>query len=139
MLIELNQIYFQQQENTWKTDKISIDADYVVGFYSNPVAPEYTLIMLTNQQSIIVQENYDQVFELVDSVTYQPPKNAVNTECDWIKCQDQLPDRDGEYLVTTNNISYSVDFGTFRDGKWKVKGAKVIAWMEIPKPSWITG
>lgn len=139
MLIELTQIYFEQQGNEWKTDKISIDADYVVGFYPYPEAPEFTSIMLTNQKTILVQEDYAKVFEQVDAVTYQAPAEepAVPQVGVWISCADHLPDRNGDYLVTTNNISYSVDFGTFRDGKWKVKGAKVIAWMDIPKPSWM--
>ena len=53
---------------------------------------------------------------------------------DWKKCEDQMPEKDGRYLVT-ETYDYPgfkwVGVCSVRAGRWHI--AKVTHWMELPE------
>jgi len=143
MFVELTQISYNPSANTWVPGRLTITSKAVVGFYPQEEEDGPCVLLLAgNYDPILVQESYNEVKELLT-----PPVelNIPEVEEDdpgvikpfiWIPCDEHLPDRDGSYLVTTSRQSYSVDIGIFKDGKWRVPGVKIIAWMDVPRPSW---
>ena len=56
-------------------------------------------------------------------------------ECDpsaqrWIPCSERLPEKDGEYLTTTEDGLCDVE--SYGDGEWFYDD--VVAWAPLPKP-----
>ena len=144
MFIELTQLGYDPNTNEWIDGKITITSKAVVAFYPQTAdldGPSFVVLAGFNDP-ILVQEPY---YVLTDRLN--PPVQEDNVGSDeedkdsvkpfvWISCDEHLPDKDGSYLVTTNRKSYSVDIGIFKDGKWRVPGSKVLAWMDVPRPVW---
>lgn len=59
----------------------------------------------------------------------------------WVRVSDRLPEKEGEYLVTTihNPTQFKESTWSMWDGNWDVdsdgSGNKVIAWMPLPEPA----
>lgn len=57
---------------------------------------------------------------------------------EWISVEDRLPDKTGDYLVTTKNGYVQIakwGYGLYKTEGWTSKNLKncVVAWMECPK------
>ena len=51
----------------------------------------------------------------------------------WIPVSERLPEENGRYLCSyKDEEGECIDFGSFKDGTWYVKGA--VAWMPLPEP-----
>ena len=51
----------------------------------------------------------------------------------WIPVSERLPEENGRYLCSYKyKEGECIDFGSFKDGTWYVKGA--VAWMPLPEP-----
>ena len=57
---------------------------------------------------------------------------------EWISVEDRLPDKTGDYLVTTKNGYVQIakwGYGLYKTEGWTSKNLKncVVAWMDCPK------
>ena len=134
MFIELTQLSYDPQKNVWVDLKTTLTSRAVVGFYPHPEYEGVLVVLLADQSSILVRESYSDLRDLLVPV----PKKEFKVEPNvWIPVEEHLPTKDDSYLVTTNRLSYALEIGIFKDGKWRVPpGVRIVAWMEIPKPSW---
>ena len=130
MFKEFNQLFYDSAENVWSVVPTIIQTKAILGFYKHPDYDGATCILLHGSSVILVQESVDTVKEIMNDA-------AAGKEGKWVATEYQQPDIEGEYLVTTNKLSYSVDFDEFKNGKWKNYGNRVLAWMPIPKPYWM--
>lgn len=52
----------------------------------------------------------------------------------WIPCSEQLPEKDGIYLVTVNFLNDRPTFADFMNGRWITHmDDHVLAWMPMPE------
>lgn len=55
----------------------------------------------------------------------------------WIPCNERLPDKSGEYLITIkweDRLGIYFSWFYLRDICWSYRNANVVAWMELPEP-----
>ena len=55
---------------------------------------------------------------------------ALPSAQQWIPCSERLPEKDGEYLTTTEDGLCDVE--SYGDGEWFYDD--VVAWMPLPEP-----
>jgi hypothetical protein len=80
--------------------------------------------------SVLVNASYDSIIMKLE------PKTK-NKSSGWIPCKEFEPDVDDDYIVSIGKdafASYSVDVDSFKGGRWKTYGRKVLAWMPFPDP-----
>jgi len=53
---------------------------------------------------------------------------------EWILCEDMLPDKTDDYLVTQYNVVYILTYVVGTGWITESKGDKVVAWMPLPEP-----
>jgi len=63
-----------------------------------------------------------EIFDLAEQQLYAQPK--------WIPCSERLPEKDGEYLTTTEDGLCDVE--SYGDGEWFYDD--VVAWAPLPEP-----
>ena len=129
MLLELNQLYYDEGADHWYTQPIAIKSEFVQSIYIRPDCGVTSLI-LSSGVEVMVNENYKDILRMI--------RPECRNQFKWISCEDMEPVDDGEYLVTTNKLSYSVQFMQFKRGRWRTQGKeRVVAWMSVPKPYWL--
>ncbi len=54
----------------------------------------------------------------------------------WILCEERLPEKEGQYLVTLDfEWGKEIEMGDFFNGEWVNPNSHVtVAWMELPTP-----
>lgn len=77
----------------------------------------------------VTHEYYD---SLQEQYQYCP---IIGQTQGWISCDERLPDKNGDYLVTFKMLSFRlVEACTFTDGQWDKFGyEKVLAWQPLPE------
>ena len=63
----------------------------------------------------------------------------MSKEFEWVDVEDRLPDKTGDYLVTTKNGYIMVakwGYDLYKSSGWSGKNISkcIIAWCELPKP-----
>ena len=72
-------------------------------------------------------------YEIAVKAANKAFENRWTQWVEWIPCSERLPDRNGEYLVTTKEGEVYQDTLQFLC-QWDDCGDDVIAWMPLPKP-----
>ena len=81
-----------------------------------------------------VEENLS---DLLEKVKQLATELEASLERLWIPVTERLPEKDGNYLVTSYTYDKSKVYVTTRlfiDGEWVFCGKDIVAWVELPKP-----
>lgn len=129
MFLTLKQI-ITDEAGEMTTYPVLVNSDKIESLYPSPENNGFTYILMGTGNTILVNDSYD-------SITRKLEPKTASKSAGWIPCKEFEPDVDDDYIVSIGKdafASYSVDVDSFKGGRWKTYGKKVLAWMPFPDP-----
>ena len=129
MFIALRQI-ISDEEGDVSTYPVLVNSENILSLYPAPDNNNYTYVTLSADSTILVNDTFESIIKKLEV-------KPISKGSSWIPCSEFIPDVDDDYLVSIGKdafMSYSVDVDSFKHGKWKNYGKKVLAWQPFPDP-----
>ena len=127
MFINLKLVLLDNKNQYSDVFPIRVKKEKISCYY--PAAERGTYVIIDGN-SFLVDDTFSEISAMLDT-------SCACKANRWIPCNEILPDHDDDYLVSLihdPHYKYSVDIDTFKGGKWKTYGKKVIGWMPFPEP-----